>query len=194
MNECFRHRPMRLFPIDRLPSAAPPQHSVDSVHRTGAWRGWLIGCALASSALAACDARSTDRSRETALTPPDSVLRARLAARQPALDSLVLTFRKRAQLSPVTQTDSVVPEIRDGRIVTPNRNARLHDLLVQVQALAVFGDARYPHCVFVRLESAGTRQAGLVNVGEGCAIPTAKSDSLLLTAPGAGDWYVYHTR
>jgi hypothetical protein len=90
--------------------------------------------------------------------------------------------------------DSIPPEIRDGKLIVPNHNTQLHDLLVRAQADAIFADVRYPHCIFVRWDSLTTSQAGFVNVGEGCTLAAARSDRVLTTAPAVGEWSVYHTR
>lgn len=180
--------------VEQRPSAVRSQQHVVAaprlvIHRSLIAAVWAVGLA----ATAACSDRSpSGRSAGSSNPAADSALHAHLVAQQPVLDSLVLIFRKRAQLLTVTRTGAIPSEVRDGKVITPNRNERLHDLLVQAQVDAAFSDARYPHCVFVRFDSTPERQRGFVNVGEGCTIPS--TDSTLATAPGQGDWYLYATR
>lgn len=130
---------------------------------------------------------------DAAAVAQDSALRTTLFAKRTFLDSMITIYRKRAQLTTVTRRGPVPLEIRDGKIIMPNRNVRLQALLEQAQLYEAFSDVRYPHCVFVRLDSAAP-QRGFVHVGEGCDIPSHPVDGMLAAAPGVGDWYLYHAR
>jgi hypothetical protein len=122
----------------------------------------------------------------------DRALKGYLSSHISAFDSLATIFWHRAQMTVVDVHDPVRPEIRDGKVVTPNHNAQIHDLLTSLGAAAVFRDDRYPHCIFIRLGNGqATAQTGFFEAREGCAIPSMSPDNFIYIERAAGNWYLY---
>ncbi len=121
----------------------------------------------------------------------DSTIRMYLVEHQPILDSIVHLFEKRAVMSAVDVATAPEPEIRDGKVVTSNRNSTLHDMLVRAGVTRIFRDARYPGCTFVRINGMNRAQAGYVYAPEECTPPMMSPQNFIYVEKAADQWYVY---
>lgn len=144
---------------------------------------WLLRGVPASSPLAMAlspHARAAVDSAERTFT-----------ARAVVLDSVVRVFRHGPSpyLVPVADSGPALSNAdRHAAIVA--RVAALHGLLSRSGALAVYRDARYPECSFVRTRIERGLEIGYVNAPEGCRL-AAGSDANIYAQHLSGAWYIY---
>lgn len=118
------------------------------------------------------------------------------AARSGALDSAVLTFRHGPSPYLVPAAESGPPlSNSDRRAAIAVRVNELHQILVRAGATAVYRDARYPECTFVRTRVIEGAEIGYVHTPEGCKLAGGNGDERVVLSrvliPARNDWYVY---
>lgn len=145
---------------------------------------WLLR-GVPSSPLAAITLSTTARAAV------DSAIH-NFVARSAVLDSIVHAFRHGP--SPyLVETAGTGPPLSnaDRRVVIAARMADLHRLLMHATALAVYRDARYPECTFVRTQVTTGTEIGYLSAPEGCKLAGGSGDTRLLLSATRGNWYVY---
>ncbi|MEO6778058.1 MAG: hypothetical protein ABI194_01280, partial [Gemmatimonadaceae bacterium] len=71
------------------------------------------------------------------------------------------------------------------------RLASLHALLQRSGFNAVYRDARYRDCTFVRATPTDSTDLGYVYAPQGCKLATGRGDGLLRVQHAQGAWYAY---
>lgn len=114
------------------------------------------------------------------------------ATRSTVIDSIVHAFRH-GPAPYLVETAGSGPTLSnaDRRAAIVARMTDLHRLLTHAGALAVYRDARYPECTFIRTRVAGGTEIGYLSAPEGCKLAGGSGDARLLLTPARGDWYVY---
>ncbi|MGI9091245.1 MAG: ArnT family glycosyltransferase, partial [Gemmatimonadaceae bacterium] len=125
----------------------------------------------------------------------DSVARA-FAARSGATDSVVQVFRRGPSPYLVQAAESGPPVSNsDRRALIAVRVNELHQMLLRMGATAVYRDARYPECTFVRTGFIEGTEIGYVHTAEGCKLAGGNGDQRLVLnrvlTRARNDWYVY---
>ncbi|MGI8546958.1 MAG: glycosyltransferase family 39 protein [Gemmatimonadaceae bacterium] len=125
----------------------------------------------------------------------DSATRA-FAARSAAIDSMVRIFRRGPSPYLVPASESGPPVSNsDRRAVIALRVNELHQTLLSAGAMAVYRDARYPECTFVRTRLIEGTEIGFVHTPEGCKFAGGAGDQRFVLRrvliPARNDWYVY---
>lgn len=107
------------------------------------------------------------------------------------LDSVVRIYR----MGPVpdvvraSAVDSVTNT--DRRVAIASRITALRGLLLRSGFKAVYRDARYHECTFVRATESDSTDIGYVNAPDGCKLASGHGDALLRIEHAQGDWYSY---
>ena len=112
-------------------------------------------------------------------------------ARSALLDSLV-TLYHRGPVSNIVTTTAAAPLSNVDRPSAINaRINTLHSILQRSGFIAVYRDARYRDCTFVRLAITDSTEIGYVNAPEGCKLSSGRSDALLRLEPARSGWFAY---
>jgi 4-amino-4-deoxy-L-arabinose transferase-like glycosyltransferase len=173
--------------VERLgaDSAAIVAHAVmmwrgEPVARRAVWlvhgvpRAPLVEVELSPEASAALAASAAEFARHAAL-----------------LDSIVAAYRKGAGPPVVTATAAAPLSNADRHAAIAARIDALHALLKRAGFAAVYRDARYPECTFVRSTGSDSTDLGYVHAPQGCRIAAGHGDALLRVAHARGPWYAY---
>lgn len=107
------------------------------------------------------------------------------------LDSIVRAFNLGPVPNNVTTTSEspVVSTDQRARIIT--RVGSLHELLQHAGFEAVYRDARYSDCTFVRSSETDATDIGYVHAPVGCRLARGHGDGLLRIQHAGGAWYAY---
>jgi hypothetical protein len=129
------------------------------------------------------------------LTPlANTALSAAVGAFQPReamLDSLVAIYRVGPVPDSVTPTAAAPIANADRHAAIAARVASLHGLLQRSGFRAVYRDARYRECTFIRFSEPDSTDVGYVYAPPGCRLSSGRSDALLQVVHDKGAWYSY---
>ena len=107
------------------------------------------------------------------------------------LDSIVAVYRLGPIPNAVTASVGAPASNPDRRIAIAARLASLHGLLLRSGFKAVYRDARYQECTFVRSTEPDSADIGYVYAPEGCKLAGGHGDSMLRIEHAKGAWYSY---
>ncbi len=116
------------------------------------------------------------------------------AAFQPrfvVLDSVVTIYRMGPAPAVVRASAADSATSADRRAAIASRIVALHGLLQRSGFKAVYRDARYHECTFVRATESDSTDIGYVNAPDGCKLASGHGDALLRIEHAQGDWYSY---
>jgi 4-amino-4-deoxy-L-arabinose transferase-like glycosyltransferase len=113
------------------------------------------------------------------------------SARAAILDSIVTLYRRGPGPHAITETmgDSVLSTDRKAAITA--RVSTLRALLQRSGFKAVYRDARYDECTFVRSTDASATDMGYVYAPPGCRLANGHGDGVLQVDHAEGSWYSY---
>ncbi|HEV2642425.1 MAG TPA: hypothetical protein VGT98_06950, partial [Candidatus Elarobacter sp.] len=121
--------------------------------------------------------------------------RSTFANRAALLDSMVRVYRHGPAPTPVTLTDSAPVSNADRHGVIVGRMAAVHALLARASVSAIYRDARYRDCTFVRAATSPAVEVGYVFTPSGCALAGGRGDARLAVEPVRDTtWSVYVVR
>lgn len=107
------------------------------------------------------------------------------------LDSIVTVYRHGPAPDVVTATVATPVSNADRRAVIAARLNSLHELLQHSGFKAVYRDARYHECTFVRSTGPDNTDIGYVYAPEGCKLAGGHSDEVLRVEHAQGAWFSY---
>jgi len=116
---------------------------------------------------------------------------AAFALHRTILDSIVAVYRLAPGPDVVTATAATPITSADRRVAISARIASLHGLLQRGGFKAVYRDARYHECTFVRSTGADSTDVGYVYAPVGCKLAAGLGDRVLRIEHAAGAWYSY---
>jgi 4-amino-4-deoxy-L-arabinose transferase-like glycosyltransferase len=114
-----------------------------------------------------------------------------IAQHQPLLDSIVTMYRRGPVPDSVTTQGAAPLSNADQQVAIGARIDSLHALLTAAGLRAVYRDARYHECTFVRTAGTDSTDIGYVYAPGGCKIESGHGDRVLRVAHAGGDWYAY---
>ncbi len=112
-------------------------------------------------------------------------------ARSPLLDSLVSLYRRGPVPNIVTTSAAAPLSNADGPSAISSRINSLHSMLQRSGFMAVYRDARYRECTFVRLSVADSTEIGYVSTPDGCKLSSGRDDRVLRVEPSRPGWFAY---
>ncbi|MDQ2889568.1 MAG: glycosyltransferase family 39 protein [Gemmatimonadota bacterium] len=155
------------------------------------WRGAVVGRRVVWLLRGIPAARPA----EIVLTPQATAALSSTAAifqpRAKILDSIVAVFRHGPAPDVVTSTGATPLANADRHLAIDARIKQLHTMLHRSGFHAVYRDARYPDCTFVRTSELDSTDIGYVNAAEGCRLSTGRDDALLRLERAHDAWYAY---
>lgn len=107
------------------------------------------------------------------------------------LDSIVGVYRRGPGPDIVTATAATTISSTDRQVAIGTRLDSLHGLLQRAGFRAVYRDARYHECTFIRSTEADSTEVGYVHAPEGCRLATGHGDRVLRVEHASGAWYAY---
>ncbi len=107
------------------------------------------------------------------------------------LDSIVAVYRLAPGPDVVTTTAATPVTSKDRRVAISARIDSLHSLLQRGGFRAVYRDARYHECTFVRSTEPDSTDVGYVHAPDGCKLATGLGDRVLRIEHAEGSWYSY---
>jgi 4-amino-4-deoxy-L-arabinose transferase-like glycosyltransferase len=113
------------------------------------------------------------------------------APRQAVLDSIVATYRFGPVPDIVTAAAGAPLSNVDLRTSITRRLDTLHQLLHRSGFTAVYRDARYRECTFVRSTVLDSTDIGYVHAPEGCKLSSGHGDQVLRIEHARDAWYAY---
>jgi len=120
-----------------------------------------------------------------------SAAAAGFAPHRAVLDSIVATYRRGPVPAIVTATAAAPLSGVDLRTSITRRLDSLHQLLQRSGFAAVYRDARYRECTFVRLSVPDSTDIGYVHAPEGCKLSSGHGDGVLRIEHARDAWYSY---
>jgi hypothetical protein len=132
---------------------------------------------------------------EVALSPAGSAAlataTANFAVHKTILDSIVAVYRLAPVPDVVTATAATPITSKDRRVAISARIDSLHGLLQRGGFRAVYRDARYHECTFVRSTELDSTDVGYVYAPDGCKLATGLGDRVLRIEHAGGSWFSY---
>lgn len=107
------------------------------------------------------------------------------------LDSIVSTYLHGPIPNVIGPNSAASISNADRHAAIAARLESLHGLLQRSGFSAVYRDARYRDCTFVRATPADSTDVGYVYAPQGCTLATGRSDRLLRVQHVHGAWYAY---
>jgi hypothetical protein len=107
------------------------------------------------------------------------------------LDSIVAVYRRGPVPDVVTTTTTAPLSNADRRAAITTRVNSLHQLLQRSGFKAVYRDARYSQCTFVRSSEPDSTDIGYVHAPEGCKLTRGHGDGILRIEHAQDAWYAY---
>lgn len=126
-----------------------------------------------------------------AATAALSAAAADFGAHSAILDSIVAVYRRGPMPDVVTLTDATPVSSSDRRASIDARITQLHAMLHRSGLRAVYRDARYRDCTFVRISMADSTDIGYVSAPDGCRLASGADDNLMRVQRATGSWYAY---
>lgn len=176
-----------------------PSSAVNIAIAVMTWRGVPIG----RRAMWLVRGLPQERTESVTLSPAGAAQLASIARsfveRASLLDSIETVFRHGPVPYIVTNDTAAPVSNTDRQAALSARLANLHSLLARLSAGAVYRDARYPDCTFIRTESGttphsasnGIAEAGYVYAPAGCRLAGRTGDQRMALLPTHGAWYAY---
>jgi hypothetical protein len=109
----------------------------------------------------------------------------------PFLDSIASLYRSGPIPNVVTPSAGAPVSNSDRKASINAKVAALHSLLQRAGFKAVYRDARYRDCVFVRSTEPDSTDIGYVYAPTGCKLATGMGDRLVQIEHASGPWYSY---
>jgi len=132
---------------------------------------------------------------EVALSPAATAALAtattKFAIHKTILDSIVAVYRLAPGPDVVTATAATPVTSKDRRVAISARIDSLHGMLQRGGFRAVYRDARYHECTFVRSTESDSTDVGYVYAPEGCKLAAGLGDRVLRIEHTQGAWYSY---
>jgi 4-amino-4-deoxy-L-arabinose transferase-like glycosyltransferase len=113
------------------------------------------------------------------------------ATHKAVLDSIVAVYRLAPGPDVVTATAATPIASKDRRASISARIDSLHGLLQRGGFRAVYRDARYHECTFVRSAEPDSTDVGYVYAPDGCKLAAGLGDRVLRVEHAQGAWYSY---
>jgi len=160
-------------------------------HAVMSWRGIPVG----RRAIWLVRGLPNVQPTEVALSPAGgaalATATATFAAHKTILDSIVAVYRLAPVPDVVTATAATPITSKDRRVAISARIDALHGLLQRGGFRAVYRDARYHECTFVRSTEPDSTDVGYVYAPDGCKLATGLGDRVLRIEHAGGSWFSY---
>jgi 4-amino-4-deoxy-L-arabinose transferase-like glycosyltransferase len=132
---------------------------------------------------------------EVELSPAASAALSAVAAAFPShaaiLDSIVSAFNRGPVPNNVNTTSESPPASTDQQAAIVTRVSSLHELLQGTGFKAVYRDARYRECTFIRSTDQDGTDVGYVHAPDGCKLARGRGDGILRLEHAQGAWFAY---
>lgn len=166
-------------------SAALVSHAVMN------WRGTPVGRRAIWLVRGLPSAKPVEVTLSPAATAALSNATASFAPHAAVLDSIVAVYRLGPVPDVVTETATTPVTSNDRHAAIATRVDSLHALLQRGGFRAVYRDARYHECTFVRATEPDSTDIGYVHAPDGCKLAAGLGDRVLRVEHTQGEWYSY---
>lgn len=155
------------------------------------WRGVPVGRRAIWLVRGLPSAQPVEVALSQAASAALSAATTKFSPRMALLDSIVALYRVGPMPDVVTATAATPVASKDRRAVISVRVDSLHSLLQRGGFRAVYRDARYHECTFVRATEPDSTDIGYVHAPEGCKLAAGIGDRVLRVEHADGAWYSY---
>jgi len=160
-------------------------------HAVMSWRGIPVGRRAIWLVRGLPDAQPVEVAISPAANKALTTAATNFAAHKTILDSIVSVYRLAPGPDVVTATAATPITSKDRRVAILTRVDSLHSLLQRGGFKAVYRDARYHECTFVRSTEPDSTDVGYVYAPDGCKLATGLGDRVLRIEHAEGAWYSY---
>jgi len=160
-------------------------------HAVMKWRGVPVGRRAIWLVRGLPNAQPIEVALSPAATAALTAATTNFTTHKTILDSIVAVYRLAPGPDAVTATAATPVTSKDRRVAISARIDSLHGLLQRGGFRAVYRDARYHECTFVRSTVTDSTDVGYVYAPDGCKLAAGLGDRVLRVEHAQGAWYSY---